>query len=244
MGLGGISAWQLIVIGALFLLPLWVFGRISSKAGFSRWWALLMLVPLVNLIMIWVLAFADWPSTRADYIRNAQRDKRQATTFIGLLIASVVIPIAVLGLKSMRENSNGKVVSTVQQQTKPQAKQIQSSTEVNKPHISTRKNLPQTVQTQATNRPTKDGSNPSVNQSVREFVLQLASFKDLRNAKALNTDLQKSGYASFIDEGTAGLVRVYIGPDTKENLTALKEEIRREYALDGSIVQYGKHSRD
>ena len=195
-----------------------------------------MLVPLVNLIMIWVLAFADWPSTRADYIRNAQRDRRQATTFIGLLIALVVIPIAALGLKSIRENSNGKVVSTVQQQAKPQPKQIQSSTEVNKPQIPNRQNQPQTVQTQPTNRPTEYGSNPSVNQSLREFVLQLASFKDLRNAKALNTDLQKSGYASFIDEDTAGLFRVYIGPDTQDNLAVLKVKMRHEYGLDGSIV--------
>lgn len=200
-----------------------------------------MLVPLVNLIMIWVLAFADWPSTRADYIRNQQRDRRQATIFMGLLIAVVVaIPIATLGLKSIRENNKANVVSTVPQQAKPQPKQIQSSTEVNKPRIQNSQNQPKTVQIQQRETLAKGGSPKSVDQPVRGFVLQLASFKDLRNAKALNTDLQKSGYSSFVDEGSTGLVRVYIGPDTKEDLTALKKKIRREYALDGSIVQYGK----
>ena len=41
-----------------------VFGRILNRAGYSRWWLLAMVVPLVNLIMLWVFAFADWPAAR------------------------------------------------------------------------------------------------------------------------------------------------------------------------------------
>jgi uncharacterized membrane protein YhaH (DUF805 family) len=38
--------------------------RIAQKAGFSGWWGLTQIVPLVGLVMMWVLAFIDWPATR------------------------------------------------------------------------------------------------------------------------------------------------------------------------------------
>lgn len=47
---------------ALIAFFLWVCGRIARKAGFSGWWSLLMLVPLVNIAMIWVFAFVKWPA--------------------------------------------------------------------------------------------------------------------------------------------------------------------------------------
>jgi hypothetical protein len=40
--------------------------RIATKAGFSGVWSLLMLVPLLNVAMIWVFAFAKWPIQRND----------------------------------------------------------------------------------------------------------------------------------------------------------------------------------
>ncbi|MDH3231489.1 MAG: hypothetical protein OEN55_16995 [Alphaproteobacteria bacterium] len=36
--------------------------RIAQKAGFSGWWGLTQIVPLVGLVMVWVLAFVDWRS--------------------------------------------------------------------------------------------------------------------------------------------------------------------------------------
>jgi hypothetical protein len=51
----------LIVLLPGFLLWLWFLARICRKAGFSGWWALTTLFPPVFAIMIWVLAFADWP---------------------------------------------------------------------------------------------------------------------------------------------------------------------------------------
>ncbi|HEX3663194.1 MAG TPA: hypothetical protein VHU89_17285 [Acidobacteriaceae bacterium] len=41
----------------LFMIPYWV---IWKKAGFSPWLSLLMLVPLANFIMLYVLAFSEW----------------------------------------------------------------------------------------------------------------------------------------------------------------------------------------
>lgn len=38
-----------------------MFSQVFAKAGFSRWYALLMLVPFVNLIWLLVFATLDWP---------------------------------------------------------------------------------------------------------------------------------------------------------------------------------------
>ena len=40
-------------------------GRILSRAGFSGWLALLWLVPIVNIVALWLFAFSAWPSERA-----------------------------------------------------------------------------------------------------------------------------------------------------------------------------------
>jgi hypothetical protein len=47
----------------LIVLPFW---KIFSKAGYSGWFSLLMLIPLVNLIALYVLAFSNWPASRKD----------------------------------------------------------------------------------------------------------------------------------------------------------------------------------
>jgi uncharacterized membrane protein YhaH (DUF805 family) len=53
-----------IVAGVIFLLvipvmivPYW---KIFSKAGFSGWLALLMLIPAANLVVLYVVAFSEW----------------------------------------------------------------------------------------------------------------------------------------------------------------------------------------
>lgn len=62
MGIGGISIWQLIIILALLLIPLLIFGPVAKKAGFSRWWGLLLAVPIINVLIIWIFAFIKWPA--------------------------------------------------------------------------------------------------------------------------------------------------------------------------------------
>ncbi len=48
----------IILIGlAILIVPFWF---ICKKAGFSPWLSLLNIVPLGNLILIYVLAFAQW----------------------------------------------------------------------------------------------------------------------------------------------------------------------------------------
>lgn len=45
---------------------LWLGYRIIEKAGFDGRWVLVLLVPVVNIIMIWVFAFMKWPKLRGD----------------------------------------------------------------------------------------------------------------------------------------------------------------------------------
>ncbi len=47
-----------IMVGlAILVIPFWF---ICKKAGFSPWLCLLNVIPLGNLILIYVLAFAEW----------------------------------------------------------------------------------------------------------------------------------------------------------------------------------------
>ncbi len=46
-----------LVAIAIIVIPFWF---ICKKAGFSPWLSLLNIIPLGNLILIYVLAFSDW----------------------------------------------------------------------------------------------------------------------------------------------------------------------------------------
>jgi hypothetical protein len=46
-----------LIFIVLVMIPYWM---IWKKAGFSPWLSLLMLVPLANFIMLYVLAFSEW----------------------------------------------------------------------------------------------------------------------------------------------------------------------------------------
>ena len=50
---------------AIIIVPFWF---ICKKAGFSPWLSFLNLVPLGNLILVYVLAFAEWKVVPAPQI--------------------------------------------------------------------------------------------------------------------------------------------------------------------------------
>jgi hypothetical protein len=50
-----------LVMIALVLIPA---AKILSKAGFSGWLSILLLVPLVNLICVWIFAFSKWSNSK------------------------------------------------------------------------------------------------------------------------------------------------------------------------------------
>jgi uncharacterized membrane protein YhaH (DUF805 family) len=59
------------VVVSLLVLVVWLVPtvKILHKAGYSGWWCILSLIPLVNIIFLWVFAFADWPALRAAQTR-------------------------------------------------------------------------------------------------------------------------------------------------------------------------------
>ena len=56
------SIYIYFFIGVISLIPILMSGAVANKAGFSRWWGILIIIPFLNLIAIWVLAYVKWPS--------------------------------------------------------------------------------------------------------------------------------------------------------------------------------------
>lgn len=54
-GFGGLLGFLALI------LSLWFTYRILQKAGFSPWLCLLILIPVVNIIVLWLFAFKRWP---------------------------------------------------------------------------------------------------------------------------------------------------------------------------------------
>ena len=60
--MGSVSIVSWIIVLAVVAVPTWAWCTIVRKAGFNPWWGLLYLVPLVNLVMLYLFAFSRWPS--------------------------------------------------------------------------------------------------------------------------------------------------------------------------------------
>lgn len=48
----------MLLAAIIVIIPFW---RIFAKAGYSSWLSLLMVIPVVNIILLYFLAFAHWP---------------------------------------------------------------------------------------------------------------------------------------------------------------------------------------
>jgi len=70
------------------------------------------------------------------------------------------------------------------------------------------------------------------------WTLQLASFKDSANARALRKQLLKAGHKVY-SRKTGALVKVYVGPEmNKQRLQALKKGLKEDFGLDGLLVRF------
>lgn len=49
----------LLIVIALYIAPFW---EICKKAGLSPWLALLQLIPILNFLALYYIAFASWPN--------------------------------------------------------------------------------------------------------------------------------------------------------------------------------------
>ena len=59
--LGAFGAIIWICILAVMIFTVIVYWRIATKAGYSGALSLLMFIPLVNLVMLILFAFSEWP---------------------------------------------------------------------------------------------------------------------------------------------------------------------------------------
>jgi hypothetical protein len=59
--MGSFSVWHWLIVifwCAIFIVPAW---RIASRAGFPGALSLLIVIPIVNIVLLWVFAFVKWP---------------------------------------------------------------------------------------------------------------------------------------------------------------------------------------
>lgn len=52
--------WMLVVAIAL-VIPVW---RICQRTGYPGWMGVLILIPVVNLMLLYFIAFAAWPADK------------------------------------------------------------------------------------------------------------------------------------------------------------------------------------
>ena len=67
--LGQRGIFELITVLLVGLISaavvIWPASRVCAKAGYSPWLGLVAVVPGFNLLLLWYLAIAEWPSRRA-----------------------------------------------------------------------------------------------------------------------------------------------------------------------------------
>jgi len=62
VGTFSISHWAIVGV-VLFVLG-YPASRVLKRIGFSRWWVVVALIPYVNVVGLWILAFVKWPIER------------------------------------------------------------------------------------------------------------------------------------------------------------------------------------
>lgn len=59
--MGAWSLWHWLVFAAAMAVVLYPVGRILDRLGFSPFLSLIAVVPILNIIGLWLLATAEWP---------------------------------------------------------------------------------------------------------------------------------------------------------------------------------------
>jgi hypothetical protein len=60
--LQSLSTGQLIGLAVILAAFLYPFSEVLKRAGFSRWYCVLLIVPIVNWVALYVFAFRNWPN--------------------------------------------------------------------------------------------------------------------------------------------------------------------------------------
>ena len=63
--LSGVALAVVIIIGIAFWLVFVIaYIKIISRAGYSGWWVLIVIVPIANIVMLLIFAYKEWPIQR------------------------------------------------------------------------------------------------------------------------------------------------------------------------------------
>ena len=62
--MGTFSVWHWIIVVVYLFVLMFPTAKILKKAGYSGWWCVLAVIPVVNLIFLWVFAFIAWPNSK------------------------------------------------------------------------------------------------------------------------------------------------------------------------------------
>lgn len=61
VGMGGFEFGHWAIFTVIVAAILYPIGRILRRIGLSPFWSVFALIPFVNVIALWILAFTDWP---------------------------------------------------------------------------------------------------------------------------------------------------------------------------------------
>jgi fucose permease len=50
----------LFMLAVAYFVVCWPYAIVFSRAGYSKWLSLLLLIPLVNIALMWWFAHAEW----------------------------------------------------------------------------------------------------------------------------------------------------------------------------------------
>ena len=68
--MGSVSVINLLIV--LVVLLVWVIplAKLLSRLGFNQAWALLSFIPIAGVVLLWVIAFVQWPIADAKERRS------------------------------------------------------------------------------------------------------------------------------------------------------------------------------
>lgn len=58
---GAMFLFILLFYAAMLAAVVWLYGTIARKAGYSFWYALLLFVPIANIVFLILFAVKEWP---------------------------------------------------------------------------------------------------------------------------------------------------------------------------------------
>ena len=59
--MGGFSIWHWIIVFLIIVFYIFPIMKIVKKAGFSQVWGVVAILPIINIIMLWIFALKKWP---------------------------------------------------------------------------------------------------------------------------------------------------------------------------------------